>query len=97
MLAGKAAEKDEKRRDGGEKREEEECDLRGCSKLVEITSLEKFFQERIKIGESVTISRDKNKITVTANSNLWVYVVSYLLWQGFSVDVGFRMRMYGCY
>ncbi|KAL8481111.1 hypothetical protein ACS0TY_027589 [Phlomoides rotata] len=41
---------------------------------MEITSLEKFLQERIKVGgkagalgDSVTVIRDKNKITVTAN------------------------------
>ncbi|GFY94893.1 ribosomal L22e protein family [Actinidia rufa] len=45
-------------------------------KIMEITSLEKFLQERIKVGDkagalgdSVTITRDKSKITVTSDSN----------------------------
>ena len=45
-------------------------------KIMEIASLEKFFQERIKVGgkagnleDSVTISREKNKISVTADNN----------------------------
>ena len=45
-------------------------------KIMEIASLEKFLQERIKVGgkagalgDSVTVSRDKSKITVTADSN----------------------------
>lgn len=45
-------------------------------KIMEIASLEKFLQERIKVGgkagnlgDSVTISREKNKISVTADSN----------------------------
>ncbi|KZV42028.1 hypothetical protein F511_18374 [Dorcoceras hygrometricum] len=43
-------------------------------KIMEIASLEKFLQERIKVGgkpgalgDAVTITRDKTKITVTAN------------------------------
>lgn len=51
-----------------------------CSKpvddsIMEIASLDKFLQERIKVGgkagalgDSVTVSRDKTKITVTCNS-----------------------------
>ncbi|CAI9288692.1 unnamed protein product [Lactuca saligna] len=45
-------------------------------KIMEIASLEKFLQERIKVGgkagnlgDSVTISREKNKIFVTSDSN----------------------------
>ncbi|KAL7597862.1 hypothetical protein Lser_V15G27410 [Lactuca serriola] len=45
-------------------------------KIMEIASLEKFLQERIKVrgkagnlGDSVTISREKNKISVTSDSN----------------------------
>lgn len=45
-------------------------------KIMEIASLEKFLQERIKVGgkagalgDSVTITRDKNKITVTADAD----------------------------
>lgn len=44
-------------------------------KIMEIASLEKFLQERIKVGgktgalgDSVTVVRDKNKITVNAES-----------------------------
>ncbi|KAL0454794.1 UNVERIFIED_CONTAM: 60S ribosomal protein L22-2 [Sesamum latifolium] len=43
-------------------------------KIMDIASLEKFLQERIKVGgkpgalgDSVTITRDKTKISVTAN------------------------------
>ncbi|CAH1435578.1 unnamed protein product [Lactuca virosa] len=45
-------------------------------KIMEIASLEKFLQERIKVdgkasnlGDSVTISREKNKISITSDSN----------------------------
>ncbi|GFY90548.1 ribosomal L22e protein family [Actinidia rufa] len=45
-------------------------------KIMEIASLEKFLQERIKVGgkagalgDSVTVTRDKSKITVTSDSN----------------------------
>ncbi|KAF5199135.1 60S ribosomal protein L22, partial [Thalictrum thalictroides] len=44
-------------------------------KIMDIASLEKFLQERIKVGgkagalgDSVTISREKNKITVTSDN-----------------------------
>ncbi|CAI9786161.1 unnamed protein product [Fraxinus pennsylvanica] len=43
-------------------------------KIMDIASLEKFLQERIKVGgkpgalgDSVTVTREKNKISVTAN------------------------------
>ncbi|XP_073145258.1 large ribosomal subunit protein eL22z-like [Henckelia pumila] len=43
-------------------------------KIMEIASLEKFLQERIKVGgkpgalgDAVTVTRDKTKITITAN------------------------------
>ncbi|KAL2231243.1 60S ribosomal protein L22-2-like [Sesamum indicum] len=43
-------------------------------KIMDIASLEKFLQERIKVGgkpgalgDSVTVTRDKTKISVTAN------------------------------
>ncbi|XP_065868612.1 large ribosomal subunit protein eL22z-like [Euphorbia lathyris] len=61
-----------------------------CTKLVEdkimdIASLEKFLQERIKVGgkagalgDSVTISREKSKITVTADSNFSKRYLKYL-------------------
>lgn len=45
-------------------------------KIMDIASLEKFLQERIKVGgkagalgDSVTITREKNKITVNSDSN----------------------------
>lgn len=45
-------------------------------KIMDIASLEKFLQERIKVGgkagalgDSVTVSREKNKISVTSDSN----------------------------
>lgn len=44
-------------------------------KIMEIASLEKFLQDRIKVGgkagalgDSVTVTRDKSKITVTSDS-----------------------------
>jgi hypothetical protein len=45
-------------------------------KIMDIASLEKFLQERIKVGgkpgalgDAVTVSREKSKITVTSDSN----------------------------
>ncbi|VFQ84972.1 unnamed protein product [Cuscuta campestris] len=45
-------------------------------KIMDIASLEKFLQERIKVGgkagalgDSVTVVREKTKITVTSDSN----------------------------
>lgn len=45
-------------------------------KIMDIASLEKFLQERIKVGgkagalgDSVTVTREKNKITVNSDSN----------------------------
>nr|DAD38095.1 TPA_asm: hypothetical protein HUJ06_008736 [Nelumbo nucifera] len=45
-------------------------------KIMDIASLEKFLQERIKVGgkagalgDSITVARDKSKITVTSDSN----------------------------
>lgn len=45
-------------------------------KIMDIASLEKFLQERIKVGgkagalgDVVSIARDKNKISVTSDSN----------------------------
>lgn len=44
-------------------------------KIMDIASLEKFLQERIKVGgkagalgDTVTVTREKNKITVTSDS-----------------------------
>lgn len=46
-------------------------------KIMEVASLEKFLQERIKVGgkagalgDSVTVTREKSKIHVTSDSNL---------------------------
>ncbi|CAN0855732.1 60S ribosomal protein L22-2 [Linum grandiflorum] len=54
-------------------------------KIMEIASLEKFLQERIKVGgkagalgDSVTITRDKNKIIVTSDSNFSKRYLKYL-------------------
>lgn len=45
-------------------------------KIMDIASLERFLQERIKVsgkagalGDSVTVVRDKSRITVTSHSN----------------------------
>ncbi|KAK1279678.1 60S ribosomal protein L22-2 [Acorus gramineus] len=55
-------------------------------KIMDIASLEKFLQERIKVsggkagnlGDSVTVSRDKNKITVVSDSNFSKRYLKYL-------------------
>nr|XP_043636035.1 60S ribosomal protein L22-3-like [Erigeron canadensis] len=54
-------------------------------KIMEIASLEKFLQERIKVGgkagnlgDSVSISREKNKISVTADSTFSKRYLKYL-------------------
>ncbi|XP_071720507.1 large ribosomal subunit protein eL22y-like [Rutidosis leptorrhynchoides] len=54
-------------------------------KIMEIASLEKFLQERIKVGgkagnlgDTVSISREKNKISVTADSNFSKRYLKYL-------------------
>ncbi|XP_023772837.1 60S ribosomal protein L22-2 [Lactuca sativa] len=54
-------------------------------KIMEIASLEKFLQERIKVGgkagnlgDSVTISREKNKISVTSDNNFSKRYLKYL-------------------
>lgn len=46
-------------------------------KIMDISSLEKYLQERIKVGgkpgalgDSITVVRDKTKITVTTDSTL---------------------------
>lgn len=45
-------------------------------KIMDVASLEKFLQERIKVGgkagalgDTVTVTREKSKITVTSDSN----------------------------
>ncbi|CAB4322150.1 unnamed protein product [Prunus armeniaca] len=52
---------------------------------MDIASLEKFLQERIKVGgkagalgDAVTVSREKNKITVTSDSNFSKRYLKYL-------------------
>ncbi|XP_010556735.1 PREDICTED: 60S ribosomal protein L22-2 [Tarenaya hassleriana] len=54
-------------------------------KIMDIASLEKFLQERIKVGgkpgalgDAVTITRDKSKITVTATSDFSKRYLKYL-------------------
>ncbi|KAK9664718.1 hypothetical protein RND81_14G063600 [Saponaria officinalis] len=54
-------------------------------KIMDIASLEKFLQERIKVGgkagnlgDSVTVSREKNKIIVTSDSTFSKRYLKYL-------------------
>ncbi|GMH28405.1 hypothetical protein Nepgr_030248 [Nepenthes gracilis] len=54
-------------------------------KIMDVASLEKFLQERIKVGgkagalgDAVTITREKNKITVTSDSNFSKRYLKYL-------------------
>ncbi|VFQ88761.1 unnamed protein product [Cuscuta campestris] len=54
-------------------------------KIMDIASLEKFLQERIKVGgkpgalgDSVTVTREKTKITVTSDSNFSKRYLKYL-------------------
>ncbi|XP_047311344.1 60S ribosomal protein L22-3-like [Impatiens glandulifera] len=54
-------------------------------KIMEIASLEKFLQERIKVGgkagalgDTVSISREKSKITVTSDSTFSKRYLKYL-------------------
>lgn len=54
-------------------------------KIMDIASLEKFLQERIKVGgkpgalgDSVTVTRDKSKITVTCDSSFSKRYLKYL-------------------
>ncbi|RAL42539.1 hypothetical protein DM860_011157 [Cuscuta australis] len=54
-------------------------------KIMDIASLEKFLQERIKVGgkagalsDSVTVVREKTKITVTSDSNFSKRYLKYL-------------------
>ncbi|XP_004495695.1 large ribosomal subunit protein eL22z-like [Cicer arietinum] len=54
-------------------------------KIMDIASLEKFLQERIKVGgkpgalgDAVTVSREKSKITVTSDSNFSKRYLKYL-------------------
>ncbi|KAL8527952.1 hypothetical protein ACS0TY_005679 [Phlomoides rotata] len=54
-------------------------------KIMDIASLEKFLQERIKVGgkpgalgDTVTVTRDKTKISVTANETFSKRYLKYL-------------------
>ncbi|KAI6693032.1 hypothetical protein NL676_020742 [Syzygium grande] len=54
-------------------------------KIMDIASLEKFLQERIKVdgkagalGDSVTVTRDKSKITVTSTNDFSKRYLKYL-------------------
>ncbi|CAH9145113.1 unnamed protein product [Cuscuta epithymum] len=62
-----------------------DCSKPVDDKIMDIASLEQFLQERIKVGgkagalgDSVTITRDKTKITVTADSNFSKRYLKYL-------------------
>nr|GMD42210.1 60S ribosomal protein L22-2-like [Ipomoea batatas] len=62
-----------------------DCSKPVDDKIMDIASLEKFLQERIKVGgkpgalgDSVTVTRDKTKITVTADSNFSKRYLKYL-------------------
>jgi large subunit ribosomal protein L22e len=52
-----------------------DCAKPAEDKIMDIASLEKFLQERIKVGgkagalgKSVTVTREKNKISITSDS-----------------------------
>ncbi|EPS66669.1 hypothetical protein M569_08107, partial [Genlisea aurea] len=52
-----------------------DCSKPADDKIMDMAALEKFLQERIKVGgksgslgDSVIVTREKNKITVTADS-----------------------------
>ncbi|KAK7397171.1 hypothetical protein VNO78_18338 [Psophocarpus tetragonolobus] len=54
-------------------------------KIMDIASLEKFLQERIKVdgkagalGDTVTVTREKTKITVTSNTDFSKWYLKYL-------------------
>ncbi|CAN6888591.1 unnamed protein product [Brassica oleracea] len=60
-----------------------DCSKPVDDKIMEIASLEKFLQERIKVGgkagalgDSVTITREKNKITVTSDGQFSKRVIA---------------------
>ncbi|XP_031104174.1 60S ribosomal protein L22-2-like isoform X1 [Ipomoea triloba] len=62
-----------------------DCSKPVDDKIMDIASLEKFLQERIKVGgkagalgDSVTVTRDKTKITVTSDSNFSKRYLKYL-------------------
>ncbi|KAJ4898479.1 60S ribosomal protein L22-2 [Raphanus sativus] len=62
-----------------------DCSKPVDDKIMEIASLEKFLQERIKVGgkagalgDSVTITREKNKITVTSDGQFSKRYLKYL-------------------
>ncbi|KAG2284056.1 hypothetical protein Bca52824_055276 [Brassica carinata] len=62
-----------------------DCSKPVDDKIMDIALLEKFLQQRIKVGgkagalgDSVSITRDKSKITVTSNSNINDVYLKYL-------------------
>ncbi|KZV32350.1 hypothetical protein F511_03633 [Dorcoceras hygrometricum] len=62
-----------------------DCSKPVDDKIMEIATLEKFLMERIKVGgktgalgDSVTITRDRNKITVTVDSSFSKRYLKYL-------------------
>ncbi|CDY37457.1 BnaC08g45950D [Brassica napus] len=77
-----------------------------CSKpvddeIMEIATLEKFLQERIKVGgkpgalgDSVSITKEKGKITVTADSNFSKrYITSLLSFITFKYNIRDWLRV----
>lgn len=67
-------------------------------KIMEIASLEKFLQERIKVGgkagalgDSVTVTRDKSKITVTADSTFSKRSINF----AFAVNLPENFELFG--
>lgn len=73
---------------GGKKRASSfviDCSKPVEDKIMDIASLEKFLQERIKVGgkagalgDSISISREKNKITVTSDNPFSKRYLKYL-------------------
>ncbi|XP_010542854.1 PREDICTED: 60S ribosomal protein L22-2-like [Tarenaya hassleriana] len=62
-----------------------DCSKPVDDKIMDVASLEKFLQERIKVGgkpgalgDAVTVTRDKTKITVTATSDFSKRYLKYL-------------------
>ena len=67
-------------------------------KIMDIASLEKFLQERIKVaggkpgalGDSITVSREKNKISVTSEGP---FSKRYNLYEFFANDILFKFML----
>lgn len=73
-------------------------------KIMDIASLEKFLQERIKVGgkagalgDSVTVAREKNKVIVTSDSNFskrWLFVFSSFSYAKVRLFVPFYLQVW---